>query len=306
MSDINQISNKRILYSPLNWGMGHVARSIALIDELLSNGNKLFIACDRKQRAVYETYFNDITFIDHQGYPFRFKGKGRFGTDLLMRLGPLQERLNREKKEAEDYVVQHNIDLVISDHRYGFYSEEVPSVFLTHQVHLPLKWYQFAASMLHKKYLKKFSEYWILDYKDSRLAGKLSYGDGSGKEQYIGPYSRFKLYKDRPKKDIDELLIASGPKIYAQQLIDKVLNETADKGNLVIICEDQLVVPDDVRRINGSWKDKDAAILRAKKLISRSGYSTIMDVDELNVPAKYYSTPGQLEQEYLADLHREN
>jgi predicted glycosyltransferase len=43
----------------------------------------------------------------------------------------------------------------------------------------------------------------------------------------------------------------------------------------------------------------------AKKIISRSGYSTIMDLDALNClhKAELIPTPGQTEQEYLASFH---
>lgn len=295
------VTGKRILFSALNWGMGHVSRSISLIDQLLSQNNSIFVACDSRQQEIYECYFDELVFIDHRPYPFKFQGKGFFITDLIKSYRGLNRRLKSEIRETEEYVQEFKIDLVLSDHRYGFFSSSVPSVFITHQVHLPLKWYQFPAVRFHRKYLRKFSFYWIMDTSDSELAGKLSLRDGSGKEIYIGHHSRFRRYTKRPEKDIEALLICSGPQVYAQQLVDSVISKGHE--GLIIIGEDKLRVPDSARLIQGDWKVKDECILRARHIISRSGYSTIMDVKELGITADFFATPGQYEQEYLAELH---
>ena len=54
-----------------------------------------------------------------------------------------------------------------------------------------------------------------------------------------------------------------------------------------------------------SIKDDDlvAAVQEVDKIVARSGYSTIMDLEVLGVLAKaeLHPTPGQSEQEYLAD-----
>jgi UDP-N-acetylglucosamine:LPS N-acetylglucosamine transferase len=42
---------------------------------------------------------------------------------------------------------------------------------------------------------------------------------------------------------------------------------------------------------------------RADLVISRSGYTTLMDLVALDRSALIIPTPGQAEQEYLADLH---
>ncbi len=42
---------------------------------------------------------------------------------------------------------------------------------------------------------------------------------------------------------------------------------------------------------------------RSKLIISRSGYSTMMDLVELGKKALLVPTPGQTEQEYLSEYH---
>ena len=122
----NNISNKKVLISPLNWGMGHVARCIPLIDKLLKQENEVFIACNQIQKNIFHFYFHNqnILYIEHAGYPFEFKGKGRFMLDILFSYNRLIIRRSKELEEVDNMVDLHKIDLIISDHRYGFFSNK--------------------------------------------------------------------------------------------------------------------------------------------------------------------------------------
>lgn len=299
------IHNQRILISPLNWGMGHVARCIGMIHQLQNQGNEMFIACDEAQKVIFDDYFEGITYISHDGYPFYFGGKGQFGFDLIRRMSSLSKRLKRERIEVEEMIVNHAIDYVISDHRYGFISSKVPSIFMTHQVHLPLKWYENYVGKVHRKLMSKFDFVWILDDELSSLAGKLS-ANCPKNGIYIGPYSRFSIYEDEVEKKIDHVLIASGPNIYARILIDEVLEARSQFPNLTIVHSTNMKIsPIDAREVKGTWKEKDQAIRAARHIISYSGYSTLMDCHVLGIPATVYPTKGQAEQEYLAKRWKE-
>lgn len=297
---ISELNNKRILLSPLNWGFGHVSRCIGLIDILLQNQNTVFVACDEAQKHIFLEYFGDkISFIHHEGYPFKFKGKGNFGSDLLMSFSVLRRRLLIEKCEVEEHVVNNQIDCIIADHRYGFYSKKVPSIILTHQINLPLKWYEWPVQLLHKKYLKEFNFIWVPDYSDSRLSGKLSWKNGYKNVLYIGPLSRFSRYDvDKTSTIHEKVLIASGPDIYAQQLVDQF-----GSNSFTVIASKNVIVPENCKRVEGSWLIQDQVIINAESIVSRSGYSTIMDLEFLKLPAELVPTKGQAEQEYLKSIH---
>ncbi len=294
------LHDKRILISPLNWGMGHVARCIGMIHQLLEQGNEIVIACDQEQEEVFREYFENVSFISHVGYPFHFGGKGNFGWDLLSRSKSLRSRFKLELEEVKQLVVDHRIDLLISDHRYGFVSSEVPSIFMTHQVNLPVKWYEKSVGLLHKKLIKRFSFIWVLDDEKSSLAGKLS-ANCPENGCYIGPYSRFSIYSDHIKKSIDHVLVASGPTVYAEKLINHILKRQSEFPNLTVVHSTSVKLPDGVQEVSGTWKEKDAAIRSAKFIISRSGYSTLMDCVILNSQGIFIATEGQAEQEYLAE-----
>ena len=217
----NEIYNQRILLSALNWGYGHVARCIGLVHQLKSQGNTIIVACSEDQRGIFQQYFDDIEYKYHAPYPFKFKGKGNFSWDLLLTWPKLSKRRYLEHQECDKMVEELGIDLVISDHRYGFYSEKAPSFFITHQLNLPVSSMEILIQKKHIKLMKQFSEIWVMDFEDHRFAGKLSENNNGLSIKYIGPYSRFSAYEDSQFSLEDHtVLIASGPDIYAQQLIN--------------------------------------------------------------------------------------
>jgi hypothetical protein len=58
----SEIQNKRVLISPLNWGMGHVSRCIGLVNQLISQENSIYIACDEEQQQILFV-IQDIPFV---------------------------------------------------------------------------------------------------------------------------------------------------------------------------------------------------------------------------------------------------
>lgn len=299
----SEVKNQRILISPLNWGLGHVSRCIGLIHQLKEQDNFVVVACDKIQRAIFVEYFPDLEYVNHEGYPFVFKGGGKFGQELIRAILPLKERLKKERIETEELVQRFNIDLVIADHRYGFISSQVPSVFITHQYELPVKWYEMFARNVHKQLMKKFNEIWIMDFEDSRLAGNLSVSPSKINRTYIGPYSRFSLYEIPKEKTIGKVIIISGPTVYGQKFMDEHLSGLNLKS-VAIIASPDIQLPAGVLVLSKSWREQDIAIMNASHIVSQSGYSTIMDLETLKTSATLFPTKGQREQEYLYDLHR--
>ena len=297
------IIGQRILVSVLNWGMGHVSRSIGLIHQLSLQGNTVIIACDEHQRKIFDQYFEGVEFIAHEGYPFKFGGSGNFGWDLVKRFSPLYRYVRSEANQVEKYILEYRIDIVLSDHRYGFRSTKVPSVFMTHQIHLPVKWFTKLAGSLHKKWLKQFDFIWVFDDENNRLAGKLSNIGDLKNAYYIGWYSRFSIYSDTLEKTHPNVLVVSGPLVYGQQLVDEITKNWDRSKELVVLCDPAIVVPSAYRKVSGDWKQQDELILRAQHIISRSGYSTLMDLAQLKCDATLIPTPGQAEQEYLAKIY---
>ncbi len=301
----NDISGKRILLSPLNWGMGHVSRCIPLIALFKDNGNEVIVAGNEKQIYVLKQYFPDLKFINHEGYPFFFAGKGNFVRDLLSQSYVLWKYMRNERKVVDILVKQLEIDVVLSDHRYGFYSKQCPSIFLTHQLQLPVRFYEWPARLLHFYLMKKFDKIWVPDFATNELAGRLSRSSSFLNVNYIGPLSRFSLYDLFAREKNRELVVVSGPQPYAQQYFDEQVMKR--EAHTLYIVPEEIVIQEDVLHSRNiiratDWRRIDTEMLSARKIYSRSGYSTLMDVYVLNCKYAFTATPGQSEQIYLASL----
>jgi hypothetical protein len=293
---IEHISNQRILFSPLNWGLGHVARSIPILQKLLEQGNHILVACDGDQHKVYIGYFPNLEFITREGYPFRFSANGNFALDLFRSIPKLISFAQSEVDFVEDLCQIKKIDLVVSDHRYFFRAKKTKSIFITHQITLPLPWHLKLAQVLHTKWLNKFDEIWILDNRKNQFAGKLSQGKTKINQVFLGPVSRFEKSISALKSGV--LIVVSGPEPYAAQFYTD--RKAKLKHGEKIVYQGKIETLDTIREI--SWKELDEEIVKTKLLVSRSGYSTIMDSHFLKCETEFYPTKGQWEQEYLFDL----
>lgn len=311
---IGQVQDKKVLFSALNWGMGHVSRSIGLIRQLIAQNNEIILACDEQQRFVFESYFPSIQFVNHSAYPFQFSGKGSFASDLFSSRKKLLNRFVEEQIEVESYVKSFQIDVVISDHRYGFFSKTKPSIFVTHQINLPLKWFQFLAQAYHHGLLRNFSQIWCMDDNQQSLAGKLSRNTLKKPVEYIGWFSRFESEKESSEIQPETnyiLAVVSGPSPYAEQFLQEIIDfaRSHDGKILCFIPFDQELknIPDNLKvLVSKNWQEMDEQYFNCSSIISRAGYSTLMDLKVLNKPAILIPTKGQLEQIYLSQLHREN
>ena len=287
--------------------MGHVSRCIPLIDLFLRNGNEVFVACDESQRGIFEDYFPEINFINHPGYPFKFGKQGNFGLDLAKQFRQLKGRLSAEEIEVNQYVEEFEIDFLISDHRYGFKSDKTHSIFLTHQLHLPVKWYEKWVQKIHFSFLKQFDEIWVPDNENSDYSGNLSERIVGLEIQYIGILSRFQLYEQNETKSIEKTIIVSGPEVYAERFALEQLNSDRNSNQDCVMILPENIVLNEIPanftvQLSNDWKACDRVILQSKKIVSRCGYSTLMDLGILKVPFEITPTPGQREQEYLYDL----
>jgi hypothetical protein len=300
---VSNINAKRILLSPLNWGMGHVARCIPLIRRLEDQGNVIIVAGTEEQLSVFQSYFPRISTVVHHGYPFRFGGKGHFATDMFRSSVALYKRLKLEVEEVEKLVDRLQLDVVISDHRYGFRSKKVPSVFVTHQLQLPLSWCQLPVQWLHRSLIRRFDAIWIVDEAPGKFAGALSNCRGFDNATYIGRLSRFENAVESLVKDIEAVVILSGPREYATHLLDYYAKTMAHFPGVIYVgdeCLREQAVDGGLHFVsNADWLLCDDIILRAKKIFSACGYSTLMDLTVLRVPFSVMPTPGQAEQLYL-------
>jgi UDP-N-acetylglucosamine:LPS N-acetylglucosamine transferase len=104
--------------------------------------------------------------------------------------------------------------------------------------------------------------------------------------------------------------VLSGPEPQRSYLEEKVLDQMGRmKGNFAVVGgkTDEVgnrPLPSHIRYFAFlTHEELNELMLSAKLIICRSGYSSLMDLAVLEKPALLIPTPGQPEQEYLAELH---
>jgi len=307
---INSVSNQRVMLSPLNWGLGHVTRTTPVIQQLLKQNNEVFICCDETQERFYRNYFPDLWYIPLEGYPFKFGGKGKWIFDLSRQLKNLNEFRKYELKKTHELALNFKPDLILSDQRFGFRNEAVKSCIISHQLNLQLPLWAGLGKSMNRKQLNKFDEIWIPDLKGSILSGDLS-KTTSSKAHYIGCLSRFSFDGGViDEKEFAYLGIISGPEPYASQLFYELVDQFSRLEDKTAIIAPSKMITGSVRKKGNctvhTLPDKELMnylFQSSETVVSRSGYSTLMDLTVMQNNAILIPTPGQSEQLYLAKLH---
>lgn len=291
----SSVQQQTILLSYLNWGRGHLSRCIDVCRKLLAQQNTLYVACTADDFAIIREYV-DVQYIPFEEYPFHFSGEGDFAKDLWKSRKEISEFIQIEQKMVDELVRQLNITLVLSDHRYGFRSQFVTSIFMTHQLQLALKWWQRPAQWVHNRWMKNFTFLWVMDDQENSLAGKLSAIKQRKNAFYIGHFSRFEERNDNKQWHVG---VTNGPFPYNQQLLRQL---EQDKELDVILTH---LESEDKRVVRAtSWRETDAYFYQAVTVSAYCGYSTLMDLKRLKCRGKLIPTKGQSEQEYLFQLHQ--
>ena len=218
--------------------------------------------------------------------------------------------IRREHHQIETLIENHEIDFVISDNRYGCWSSKIPSVFITHQLNIlmpkGLKWVEPLIGLINRRLIGKFSACWIPDYADRKysLSGKLSEHDDAFEHvSYIGPLSRFHNIKNGEDK-YDVVCVFSGPEPQRNIFAEEVRNQLRSSGLRYFIIRGAYSATrasgeNEVEFLNSGGLE--TVISQSSLVLARSGYSTIMDLAVSGRKGVLVPTPGQTEQEYLAD-----
>lgn len=299
---------KRILVAPLNWGLGHATRCIPVIEALMKNGFEPVIASDGIALALLKKEFPHLQALPLPAYNIEYaQDGGDFKWKILKQVPQLFKAVQNERRLIRKWLTEYKIDGIISDNRLGVYSDKVPSVFITHQLNVLSGNTSWLTTKIHQHFVKKFSECWVPDVAGKpNLSGKLGHVKGGLPNiKYIGPISRFR--KQEKEETYDLMVILSGPEPQRTLLENKLKEELKNYESTVlfirgVVEEEQKVA----RRFNTTYynfmnsKELETAFNQSKLILARSGYTTIMDLAQLEKKAFFIPTPGQYEQEYLA------
>lgn len=322
MGNKNPGRQKTILFCPLDWGLGHASRDILIIQKLLdSKKYKIIIGADNAPYHLLKAEFPDLQFLRFPSFSIHYSGHSSQSIKIILQVPKILYWIRKEHRMLKSIISQHEVDIVISDNRYGLWNKDTHTIIISHQIKIFLSailcWFEPLVNTKITKWLNKFDQCWVPDIEgEHNLAGKLSHPEKLPLNlNYIGPLSRFQLSKNlrdlKPAKKYDVLIILSGPEPQRSILENILIRHFRKKETPVLI----------VRGIPWQKKGKTvygnislvshlpsgllfSYISMAKYVICRAGYSSIMDLAILNKSAILIPTPGQTEQEYLAlSLH---
>jgi len=299
------IRNKQILVAVLNWGLGHATRSIPIIRDLLAAGNKVAIASDGAALSLLIDEFPKVESFELPSYNITYPSSSMIW-NIGTQFPKISKAIRTEQQTINNWIKRNNIDIIISDNRYGCYHASTENIFISHQINLQVPFGRII-NRFHALMINRFNEIWIVDEQTRKLSGKLTdskWISTNTKIKYIGPKSRLKKVPFEKKYDIAAIL--SGPEPQ-RTFLEKELIEKMSRMNLnSILIQGSKTAP----RIESSKYLKvlpfaneellSQIICSTEMLVCRSGYSTIMDLAKLGGHALFVPTPGQTEQIYLA------
>lgn len=304
----------RILVAPLDWGLGHATRCIPIIRHLLDAGVDVWLAGEGAQQKLLMQEFPEVPFLPLEGYRIQYS-RTRAGLfwKILVQMPHLVSTIKKENKWLDSVITQHEIDAVISDNRFGLYTKKVPCIFITHQLYIKTtlgKWVNEWLQKWNYSYINRFSACWVPDYKNNNgLAGELSHSEKKPAVplHYVGLLSRLQQLPIAEKQN-HVFISLSGPEPQRTLLEEKIISQIAHYTGTATIVRglpnESRLIPstNDIRFYNHlSAKEYNEEIQKAEYVMSRSGYSTVMDIVCLHKKSILIPTPGQTEQEYLGE-----
>lgn len=306
----------KILVAPLDWGLGHATRCIPLINELVKQGCSVWLAASGSSLQLLRRQFPQLPFLALNGYNiFYHNTKTHFKWMIARQVPKIIAAIKQEHNWLEKAMDDHHFDAIISDNRYGLYSKKAISVFITHQLGIQTGMGKLADKlirMVNYQHIRNFDECWVPDFEGpENLAGALSHPPVLPPHtKYIGALSRFQRKEAGKKYDL--LIVLSGPEPRRTIFEQLLLNELKTYNGKVLLVRGLVnsnhVLSTATRAevVNFlSSHELNAAIAQSGWVICRSGYSSVMDLVQLEQKAILVPTPGQPEQEYLGQwLHR--
>ncbi len=310
------INKKNILVCPLNWGLGHATRVMPIINLLIKQKHNVVIAANGYPLELLKKEFPSLKFIRFPSFNIKYSKNNSLIFKILLSLPGILFSIIKEHQQLKKIIKNEKIDIVISDNRYGLWNKNVCSVFITHQIMVKtpqyLKLFEYPAYLISKFFILKYNKCWVPDYEDeNNLSGDLSHKYKLPlNTSFIGHLSRFdnmQKQKNQTEKNIDLLVILSGPEPQRTIFENIIIKQTVNTNYKVEIIEGK------PQEINNSKNNKNIKIIThleteellkkiwsSKIILSRAGYSTIMDFVSLNKKAILVPTPGQTEQQYLS------
>ncbi|MFT4307760.1 MAG: glycosyltransferase family protein [Candidatus Woesearchaeota archaeon] len=305
----------RIAFGVLSIGLGHATRSLPVITELIARGHEVHVlSSGRSLVFLREALGDSASFTELSDYSLsdtmhaeKGASVGRFALSFPL----YASQVVSEHRRFLRWFKKTPCDCIVSDTRFGFY-HEVPSFLIFH--HFRLDTSVPGSRKITERVLSlvrhTFDHVFIPDYEEPCLAGEIAHGLTFIPEEmisYVGVLSMV-----RPlglERDVPLFVSISGPEpqrtVFERAIMDRI--GELPEGSVITLgnLEDRSVRMIGGVSVHGSLgrEEQERMLNRAQLVLTRSGYSTIMDLAQAGTRGLLIPTKGQPEQEYLARYH---
>ncbi len=300
-----------VLFGVFDWGLGHATRSTPLIEELCKNNEVHIVSTGRALELLKSHFMNKCVYHDTPSIRFSYPKSGFFATKFSLLIPKMASDLKKAREKTKEIIKDNKFDVVVSDCRYDVYDKKENSFLINHQLKFKAPAFQFVTTNFLNSRMSKYKSVIVPDFPGRELSGTLSFNPKfKGEVNYIGSLSR--IERKEKKDDVDFFISISGPEpqrsIFEREITKQIIYL---HGKVVITGgTPELIKKEESKNIKYfsylNLEQQEDMMNRSKFIISRPGYSTVMElveIDKKNV--LFVPTPGQTEQEYLARFYRE-
>jgi hypothetical protein len=316
------LDKKNILICPLEWGLGHSSRMIPLAITLRDMNHNVIVASGEEHLMFFRKEVPGIKYLRFPGFKPRYSRFIPQYLFILMKTPLLLYHTISEHYKLKKIINEYNINLIISDNRFGLWNKNIESVYVTHMLRIPLpksiRFMEFVGIILHRMIIRQYTYCLVPDLPGNlNISGRLSHNIKiPDNVRYIGILSRF-LLSDKTSNKKNEVtpystVILSGPepqRTILKNLLTKIFKDHNHPTYMMLGRpeeeKDEEVSGNIISFNNMPTNEMKGILIGSTFIVSRSGYTTIMDLISLNCCALLIPTPGQTEQEYLAEYMSE-
>lgn len=307
----------KILISPLNWGFGHAGRMIPVALALRRLGHTVIFGTDSALIPMLQPELPGIEIISIKGVNIKYSRYLPQYSAVLMQTPKILAMAFREHTALKHIIDELHPDIVISDNRFGFFNRKVFCVYITHMLRIPFpkpfRFMEFIGTSIHRFVINHYNLCLIPDIPgEENLSGRLSHGAYPCVETYFtGILSRFSQeINESSGQQIQRpyvCLILSGPEPQRSILLEKVIDASIKNSlRLVALSGSPVMTNFTHNELVRIEVNQPSSVLRfyignSEKVVCRAGYTTIMELVSIKKGAIIIPTPGQTEQEYLAE-----
>ncbi|MBK7358473.1 MAG: hypothetical protein IPI45_09940 [Saprospiraceae bacterium] len=302
-----------VLICPQHWGLGHVTRTIPVINYFIEKNYRVILASSGAGSDLLRMEFPQHKVLELPDYGIRYPFNSMY-LNIGYQMLQMHWAILREHFAIRKICKQEQIDLIVSDARLGAFQFGKRSIIIAHHLHFSLgfKFIEWCCDTWMKLFYDRFDQLWIPDVEGPvNLSGELAHLYRGKNRYFVGLLSRFK--KLEREKIYDLTFMLSGPepqRSFLESIILQQLKEVPyEKAILIRGTQNGPILDELVQKQNPNLIIKSLVkgvelneiMCASKMLVCRSGYSTLLDLAVIQTRAILIPTPGQPEQEYLSE-----